>query len=512
MKTIHVAVCIPIYHRDQKVVDCCTESLDIRTKSEAYQLDVTIAIGVNGASESLKTYLEGLKEPLEARGYHYCLYQPPFNLGKPKMVNRLVEDVVAGGPVDYVVSMDSDMVVKDHDWLLKFVEILENAHLDMSIGALSANQTGECCHLLDEDPVIRTYKKYHLIGRIGNNGIAGGLLVVPYTVWEKIGGYRSHRKYASDDGHLCLDCANNELIVCMVKEIYAYHPKEDDTGYIEWKQRAVRDQLSGDEKIGYYKDCPNIQIKRKIQMGGTPLYDRINIFCPTYKRIINGRFIKMLTSAMLTAADPKQVCFTFLINDDDQESHNFFKTQEIIPSEFLYHAIVTNIFPPSLSKFYNTMYEKTNFQEPGTLVSMIGDDMVFKTKGWDDAILRKANEMDGVCGIYCDDDYCQHGNLCVNLFTTRKLIEATGKKFMCEMFPVDFIDTLWMKFLQRIRRAYYLDWVKIKHEHACHTQVWNRLRNFYHESHANIPKLEPYVMEMVKSVIEKGLLQPPVKR
>jgi hypothetical protein len=210
---------------------------------------------------------------------------------------------------------------------------------------------------------------------------------------------------------------------------------------------------------------------------------------------------------MLTADTPEQVCFTFLINDDDQESHSFFKTQEIIPAEFKYHALVTNIYPPSLSKFYNTMYEKTNFQDPGTLVSMIGDDMVFKTKGWDTAVLNKANEMDGICGIYCDDDYAQHEKLCVNLFTSRKLIEASGKPFMCELFPVDFIDVMWMKFLTGIKRACYLKDVTIKHEHSAHTQTWNRLRNFYHVSHANLPKLEPYLLEMIKSVTEKGLLK-----
>jgi hypothetical protein len=230
---------------------------------------------------------------------------------------------------------------------------------------------------------------------------------------------------------------------------------------------------------------------------------------PTYKRILNGRFIKMLTSAMITAGDPKQVCFTFLINEDDVESHQFFGSQEIIPKEFEYHVLNTNVSPPSLSKFYNQMYVQTKFSDPETLVSMVGDDMVFRTPGWDTAVLSKANEMGGVCGIYCDDEYVQHEKLCVNLFTTRKLIEAAGKPFMCELYPVDFIDVVWMKFLQRIGRACYLDGVKIKHEHGHGSKNFIRLQQNAGESRKNIPLMGAYVESMAKSVTEKGLLTTP---
>jgi len=236
-------------------------------------------------------------------------------------------------------------------------------------------------------------------------------------------------------------------------------------------------------------------------------YNRINIMVPTYRRILNGRLVKMLSSAMVTAADPKQVCFTFLINNDDEESSLFFKSQEIITPDFLHQVVVTDIAPPSLSKFYNVLYQKTTFSELGTLVSMVGDDMVFKTKGWDTAILAKANEMDGVCGIYCDDEYVQHEKLCVNLFTTRKLVEATGKPFMCELYPVDFIDVVWMKFLQRIKRDCYLGDVKIKHEHGLRSANFFRLQKNAGESRKNIPLMEAYVEGMAKSVIEKGLVK-----
>ena len=63
---------------------------------------------------------------------------------------------------------------------------------------------------------------------------------------------------------------------------------------------------------------------------------------------------------------------------------------------------------------------------------MLGDDMVWQTKEFDRTILDEMNKTNGYKIIYCDDDYVQHENLCVNFFTTRKLVvaystEATDK-------------------------------------------------------------------------------------
>jgi len=233
-------------------------------------------------------------------------------------------------------------------------------------------------------------------------------------------------------------------------------------------------------------------------------YNRINIMIPTYRRIKCGRFLKFIRSAIAQADDLKNICVTILINEDDEESQEYFKNPVDITCDF--QVLTTNTFPPSLAKFFNQLYDQTKFSSPQTLVSMVGDDMVFTTKGYDTAILNKINEIDGVGMVYCDDDYCQHDNLCVNLFTTRKLISATGKPFMCELFPVDFIDTVWMNFARRMQLCNYLGDVKIKHEHSPNTETWQRLRNFYFEAAKNVHLLNGYVDEMCMNVIKSGIL------
>ena len=55
--------------------------------------------------------------------------------------------------------------------------------------------------------------------------------------------------------------------------------------------------------------------------------------------------------------------------------------------------------------------------------------------------------------------------LCVNLFTTRKIVNATGKPFMCELFHADMIDVIWMNvgiFTQTLK---YLHNVILQHNH-----------------------------------------------
>jgi len=137
---------------------------------------------------------------------------------------------------------------------------------------------------------------------------------------------------------------------------------------------------------------------------------------------------------------------------------------------------------------------------------MLGDDMVFITKGYDTRILSRMNEVEGVGLVYCDDDYKQHGDLCVNLFVTEKLVTATSKPFMCELYPVDFIDTLWDKVSKRLGIACYLPDVKIRHEHAGGSATYNRLRPHYQTSLAHLPQFDAYVDDVVRNIVLSGIL------
>lgn len=234
-------------------------------------------------------------------------------------------------------------------------------------------------------------------------------------------------------------------------------------------------------------------------------YKSINLMLPTYRRIKCGRFLKFIRSAIAQADDLNNICVTILINEDDEESQEYFKNPIDITCD--YQVLTTNLYPPSLAKFFNQLYNQTKFNSPQTIVSMLGDDMVFITKGYDTAILNKINEVNGVGIVYCDDDHVQHEHMCVNLFTTRKLVSATGKPFMCELYPVDYIDTVWFSFSEKLGIKYYMNNIRIKHEHALGTHTWLRLRDFYSETSKNICFFESYVNELLAETLKSGILQ-----
>ena len=99
------------------------------------------------------------------------------------------------------------------------------------------------------------------------------------------------------------------------------------------------------------------------------------------------------------------------------------------------------------------------------LVSQLGDDMVFKTHGWDTRLLDIVNSYNGIGVFWCNDDYIAHERCAVNLFVTRKMVEATERPFMCEEFAADYIDYLWTKVGKYTRSCHYLQNVIIKHNH-----------------------------------------------
>jgi hypothetical protein len=150
-----------------------------------------------------------------------------------------------------IISYDSDIIVTDPDWILKFVKIFENYKGEKKIGALCAQQTGNCCHVLDKDPYEIKVGKFSLVGRQGNEGSAGGMLIIQRSIWEMLNGYRAFSKYGSDDGHMALDLANNNLIMPVVLEIEVFHPFEENPGYIDWKVRAIKGKLTQEEEIGF---------------------------------------------------------------------------------------------------------------------------------------------------------------------------------------------------------------------------------------------------------------------
>jgi len=159
------------------------------------------------------------------------------------------------------------------------------------------------------------------------------------------------------------------------------------------------------------------------------------------------------------------------------------------------------------------MFEETRFKQPGTLVSLLGDDMRFLTKGYEQRILAEANKYNGMCLVYCNDAYIAGPNCCVNMFTSRQLVEATEKPFMKADCKAEMIDDIWMKITRTLNIHKYLPDVIIEHDHDDKKppeqwdETMSRLNPLRREAHdkRDITSEQAYINEVVKTLRGKGI-------
>ena len=100
------------------------------------------------------------------------------------------------------------------------------------------------------------------------------------------------------------------------------------------------------------------------------------------------------------------------------------------------------------------------------IISMIGDDMVFLTPGWDEMLIEefKTAKLDLIHGVYCNDGY--HGEkLAVNFFCHRRYAELMNGKFMREEFKINWIDQWLHQVFQSVGRLKYRGDIMIEHRH-----------------------------------------------
>jgi hypothetical protein len=193
------------------------------------------------------------------------------------------------------------------------------------------------------------------------------------------------------------------------------------------------------------------------------VWDKICIMLPTYGRS-DTLLPKFLSSCIQTAGNLKNIRFAFCVNGNDTETIRYIKTHNIYGTGVC-KIVLENLPTPNLAKYFNMLYEASASFGSDCLVSQLGDDMVFNTPGWDIKLLEAVNNYDGIGIFWMNDDYIAHERCAVNLFLTRKMVEATEKPFMCEEFAADFIDYIWTRIGKLTRTSHYFPDIIIKHNH-----------------------------------------------
>jgi Fe-S cluster biosynthesis and repair protein YggX len=234
------------------------------------------------------------------------------------------------------------------------------------------------------------------------------------------------------------------------------------------------------------------------------LYKAINLMLPTYGRVKNGKLAKHLESIEATRDKSSPIYQTFLVNYNDKDTYEFLNNY---PFKYEIQVLVTkHTSQPNLAKFFNQLYDETKFNYYDTMVSMIGDDMVFKTQGWNTKILEEMNKHGGVGIVHCDDDYVQKEKMAVQIFTSRYYVSLTELPFMCELFPVDVIDRIWTEVTKQLGHKWYLPDVVISHEHSNKVpkdkrdSTYLRLKQYQFLSFRNKDKVNGYIQQMITNI------------
>jgi len=197
-------------------------------------------------------------------------------------------------------------------------------------------------------------------------------------------------------------------------------------------------------------------------------YNKINLMVPTYHRL--KKLTTFIESAQKMCDSRKNICFTFCVNKSDQDTASLIRK---LCRGWDYHTVWENLPKPNLATFYNMLYTYASFRDSKVIVSMLGDDMEFRSRGYDTLLIKEITAHDGI-GIFYGNDNIHKQNMCSNIFTTRKFVDSNRPEpFMCELFPCDVIDRLWFGIAKKMGCLYYYPDIKIRHNHVSRAGVGN---------------------------------------
>ena len=185
---------------------------------------------------------------------------------------------------------------------------------------------------------------------------------------------------------------------------------------------------------------------------------KIAILVPTRERMNNR--LTLLFSILTTVNDINNVNVYYGVDKDDPTLDTIKRVAKAIPSLHVVEIDNKGEFL-GLGKLWNILTEVSTEE----IISMIGDDMVFKTKDWDLKIIEEfANAPeDNIKAVHCNDD-CHGAKLAVNLFCHRQYASVLGQ-FMREEFKINWVDQWLHQVFNAFGRLKYREDIMIEHRH-----------------------------------------------
>jgi hypothetical protein len=186
---------------------------------------------------------------------------------------------------------------------------------------------------------------------------------------------------------------------------------------------------------------------------------KIAILVPSRERM--NKRLTLLFSILTTVKDINNINVYYGVDEDDPTLEIIKKIENAIPCVKVVTIKNEGKFL-GLGKLWNILTDSTTEE----IISMIGDDMVFSTKNWDEEIIKEFTNnlpQDKIKAIHCNDGH--HGSkLAVNLFCHRQYREVLGR-FMREEFKINWVDQWLHQVFSAFGRLFYRGDILIEHRH-----------------------------------------------
>jgi len=244
---ISILMCVPVYYQSEKVVKALESMATLKVDPG---VSIDLVFGLNGVDDTIAKALGYYLPELVSAGCFRSVAVKDFdkNIGKGPAVNRIYQECKDNG-YDFLLSADSDITYPDPDFLTKMIGAFRKVG---GLGGVAAEQVGNCCHWKHNSEVCHK-GDYTLRYYRENQGVAGGVILIPVPVWEKIGGYKTvpHSTYGGNDAFFMRDCFKEHLNVPVLEDAKVFHPRETNPGYASWKKRSCGGDLGPGEEVGF---------------------------------------------------------------------------------------------------------------------------------------------------------------------------------------------------------------------------------------------------------------------
>lgn len=192
--------------------------------------------------------------------------------------------------------------------------------------------------------------------------------------------------------------------------------------------------------------------------------NKISILVPSRERL--DLKLTLISSIITTVSDINNVELIFGIDEDDPTREIAYKIADAIPFVKIIDIQNEGKFI-GINKIWNILYPYAI----GDILGYIGDDMIFRTKGWDLEILKefKTAPEDNIKLVHCFDGTRTQDEISVNAFIHKQYTDVLG--YMCrEEFLINWSDQWMYQTFKAFNRVTFRPDIYIHHNHWIYGQ------------------------------------------